>query len=88
MPFITSKKLFNIKIETPKDHSYFLYFILESNEGLCFYSTEDSQIGQETRIVDICCPSEWKDSLMKILDLLNQEIPLKKIYQELITDSF
>ena len=50
---MSDNQLFNYTIRVPKKDSAFLYFQLEANEGLCFYSTLESSLGQPYRDIEI-----------------------------------
>ena len=40
-------------IAVPKEQAHFLYFILESNEGLCFYSTIEEDFSAGSRKIEV-----------------------------------
>jgi hypothetical protein len=65
MTIENKEELFHFQIRTSKDYSHFIYFTLESNEGLCFYSTKEHQVGDQTRTIDIYGPLVWKANVGK-----------------------
>lgn len=69
------KNLFHIIVRLPKEDSAFLYFLLEANEGLCFYSTLNHETGQSYREVDIKGTIEFKDEILRILNRLKETTP-------------
>lgn len=71
-----SKKLFRLEITLPKHQTAFLYFILESLEGLVFYSTLEHQKGDMFRRMEIYCPGENFADFSPIMDEL---IPMLEI---------
>lgn len=73
-------------IETPKNDSSFLYFTLESNEGIAFYSTLDHQEGDQERIIECFVPIELKKEFEEIIESLKKTITLKILMQEEIKD--
>ena len=74
-------------IETPKNDSSFLYFTLESNEGIAFYSTLAHQEGDQERVIECFVPLELKQEFTNIIESLKQTITLKILSQEEIKDS-
>ena len=63
---------FQIKIRVSKEDSAMVYFTLEANEGLCFYSTLDSTPGQEFRVLEIQGAIEFETELKRILGTLQK----------------
>ncbi len=78
---------YQITIRVPKSDSAFLYFTLEANEGVCFYSTLDHTPGTNFRDIEICGAPEFYLTLKNILHHLENKItisilqdhPLKKL---------
>lgn len=68
--------LFHFIIRVHKSDSAFIYFQLEANEGLCFYSTLDHQVGDEHRDIDIKGSIEFEREVRRLLDVLAQTIPI------------
>ena len=69
------KNLFHLVVNLPKEDSAFLYFLLEANEGLCFYSTLQHETGQSSREIDLKGTLEFKDEILRILDRLKETCP-------------
>jgi hypothetical protein len=82
-----SKLLYYTRIRIPKDDAYFVYFTLESNEGLCYYSTVDESLKGSYRDMDIRCPIEARENLKALLERLQTEIRLDVLSEETIQDS-
>lgn len=74
-------RYYQVIIRVPKQDSAFLYFTLESNEGICFYSTLDYEKGIPYRDIEIMGPPEFYDELKNILEHLKSEITFE-ILQE------
>ncbi len=73
-------KLFHLVIRVNKAKSAFVYFQLESSEGLCFYSTLESKKGQSYRDIKLSVPICFKKQLKELLDCLPVEIISKENY--------
>ncbi len=69
-------ELKKITVRVPKEHSSFLYFTLESNEGLCFYSTLEGSKIDHFRDVEINIPKDFVEDVQKILDKLSQKFSI------------
>ncbi|MBL7665018.1 MAG: DUF4911 domain-containing protein [Bacteriovoracaceae bacterium] len=75
--YLENKKLNYYVLEMPKEDSSFFYFTLESNEGICFYSTLDFEKGEKTRKVEVHVPPEWNHSFLSLLEHLSKTISFK-----------
>jgi hypothetical protein len=71
-----SSKLFQLIIRVSKSDSAFIYFQLEANEGLCFYSTLDHEVGDSTRDIHIQGSMDFEAEIRRLLEYLNQSIPI------------
>jgi hypothetical protein len=69
-------------VRVPKEDSAFLYFTLEANEGICYYSTLDYETGTTFRDIDIQGSPEFFSSLMRILDSLQSKIDITLLKKE------
>jgi len=85
--FNNSKELYYCRVRVPKDEAYFVYFTLESNEGLCYYSTVDESLKGQYRDIDLKCSIELRSSLEALLNSLQAKIRLDIIQSEVIKDS-
>ncbi len=74
--YLSSGQLFKSTIRVPKEHSVFLYFIIEALEGICFFSTLDFEKGQTYRDIEFSGSIECYEDFQNILKKLAQEIPL------------
>jgi hypothetical protein len=82
-----SKKLFYAKIRVLKDDAYFVYFTLEANEGLCYYSTTDESLKSTFRDIEVKCPIEAKENVKLLFLRLQTELRLDVLEEEIILDS-
>lgn len=72
--YTQSHKLYEITLRMSKDYTSFLYFILESNENIAFYSTLPFEKGQSYRDVVIRSTPELQKDLQSILEHLKNKI--------------
>ena len=59
-----------LRIRTAKGDSAFVYFILESHEGVTAYSTLPNQVGDPHRDLELCFAPEFADEVERILESL------------------
>lgn len=78
--------LHKVIIRVPKHQSSLCYFILESNEGIAFYSTMPSSLKKQYRDLEIYSPIELKENLMAILGHLKNKVDLSILFNEAISD--
>lgn len=62
------------KIRVKKEDSAFVYFILESYEGICSYSTLDFQVGDSYRDLELRIPPDYLDEVESLLHDLGELI--------------
>ena len=74
-----TKKLLQMIIEVDKKDSSFIYFTLEANEGLCFYSTLDHQEGDQTRKIDIHLTESLKNEFLTVFNYLKSQLEINII---------
>lgn len=79
-------RLFHMIIRVPKDQSAFTYFTFEANEGLCFYSTLESSLGEPFRDIDVKTHINLKDELLRLVEFLSNDYPIEILSQEEIAD--
>jgi len=79
--------LFHYIIRVPKEQSSFTYFTLESNEGLCFYSTLEHEKGQLYRDIDIKGSLDFKEEVDHILEMLSKSFSIQFLKKETFPDS-
>lgn len=65
--------LCNIIIRVPKKESAFVYFQLEANENLCFYSTLPSPGSATHRDISISCTSGLREEVERLLSVLGDK---------------
>jgi hypothetical protein len=85
--YAQTKKLYRWEIRTSKNDSAFIYFTLESNEGLCFYSTLDQSLGTPYRDLEIYCPIEWRENVQNLLDHICTTTPFQVLAEDTIMDT-
>ena len=69
-------ELLKIIIRVPKHDASFVYFTLESNEGLCFYSTLSESLGETYRDIEISLTKTLRDEFLKVFNFLCQKIEI------------
>jgi hypothetical protein len=74
-------------LRVPKDEAYFVYFTLESNEGLCYFSTMDESLKGQYRDIEVRTAIELKEDVQKLISRLQQEIRLDVLEEKIISDS-
>ncbi len=77
-----SFKLYHLILQVPKEHSAFLYFTFESNDGLGFYSTLDHKEGDSDRHIEIQGPIEFKEEVLRLIAILKKEFRLEIILNQ------
>ena len=73
-------------VRTSKTDSHFLYFQLESNEGIAFYSTVEESVNEEYRDIVIHSPVELADDLKNILDHFSKIHEMQILEQSQVND--
>lgn len=76
-PFIESGIIKSIIIRVSKSDSSFVYFILESNENLAFYSTLKESLNMEYRDVQINTTPELYTEVMDQISHLKEKFPIE-----------
>ena len=74
--------MFHLRVRTSKKNSAYLYFQLEANEGLCFYSTNDESLGTSYRDIDIQGHQSLEEETLKVLKAISDKIPLEILFHE------
>lgn len=82
-----TQQLYHLVVRTSKNDSMYVYFILESNEGICFYSTLEQSLGQTYRDVEIYCPIEFMQILKNLVANIQKSIKLEILVDKIIIDS-
>jgi hypothetical protein len=81
-----TKELSYLRLRVAKDDAYFIYFTFESCEGLCFYSTCDDSLKGQFRDIEVRCPIEWKEDLMKLIQHLQTQIRIDVLDEKIFID--
>lgn len=67
-------------IRVRKEDSAFVYNVLESHEGIAFYSTLDSAPGDAHRDIELSVPLDFVEELKQVLQSMEEEgIPIHEI---------
>lgn len=74
-----SAKTFRRVLRTPKEHSAYLYFILESHEGLTSYSTLPHRVGELTRDVELLATEYFRQDVDALCVQLAREISVTDV---------
>jgi len=64
-------------IRVPKKDSSYVYFTLEANEGLCFYSTLEHQKESIFRDIEISLTNSLLNEFLTVFQFLNETIEIK-----------
>lgn len=79
-------QLIHTIIRVPKQESAFVYFTLEANEGLSFYSTLEESLGQGYRDIVIKTHESLEGELDHLMNVLGKEMPIEVLLREKIED--
>ena len=74
-------------IRLPKDEAAFLYFQLESNEGLCFYSTLDQSLKEPYRDIEIFGQISLKSEITHFFAVMEKKLNVEVVLDEVLDDS-
>ena len=81
-----SKEIYQITVRVTKNDSSFVYFTLESNEGISFYSTLPFSKGQMYRDLIIYSTPELSNNLNAIIEHLTNKIKIEILDKKFIQD--
>lgn len=82
-----TKELFHTVIRVSKNNASFVYFTLESHEGLAFYSTLDDSLPRDYRDIDLKTPIEFEQDLKHLLKQLEQKFEIIVLSEAILKDS-
>ena len=83
-----SKKLVNTVVRLAKKDSVFVYFQLEGNENICFYSTlKASRSGDDRCDLLLTTTFELEKEFDQLLRRLQKKISMEVIRKEEVSDS-
>lgn len=83
---MSNNLLVHTVIRVPKEESAFVYFTLEANEGLSFYSTLANSLGEGYRDIIIKTHESLEAELDHLIDVLGKEMPLEIRSREKLED--
>ena len=81
------RKLRHLILRVPKDQAAFLYFQLESNEGLAFYSTLDVSLKEAFRDIELFSPESLAPEIDHFIEAITPQVSPIVILDEYIEDS-
>lgn len=81
-----SQQLWHLILRTPKKDSAFLYFLFESHEGICMYSTIDDSKHLPYRDIDVKATLEFQSDLMNLINLHKHSLSIEIIHEATIAD--
>jgi len=81
-----STQLFHYVIRLSKEDSAFLYFQLEANDGICFYSTLPHSPHDQFRDIDLKGDVLLKNEVEHILKVCGAKFSIEILTYELIND--
>ncbi len=73
--------LYYLRFRLPRDQATFLYSILESHDGLCFYSTCDGAKTDPFRDIEISVPEKLYSDFCPLFTLLQQTLTLEMLIE-------
>ena len=81
-----SSQLFHYIIRLNKEDSAFFYFQLESNDGLCFYSTLDHPPHAQYRDLDLKGDVKLKSEMKQVIETCSKKFSVEILVEEIISD--
>jgi hypothetical protein len=81
-----SSQLFHYIVRLNKEDSAFLYFQLESNDGLCFYSTLPYEPHTQYRDIDLKGDILLQGEVQHLLKQCSQKFKIDVLIDEIIPD--
>ncbi|MBF0359976.1 MAG: hypothetical protein HQK49_03150 [Oligoflexia bacterium] len=83
-----TKELFHVNLRVTKKDSVYLYFLLESQEGICFYSTINESISDPLfREIEIYSTIEYMDDVNNLITNLKNEIDIETLFSRVVIDN-
>ncbi len=70
-----------------KEEAYFIYFTLESHEGLCSFSTLPAENGQSFRLLEICYSLSLEKQMKHLLSTLQKKLRIEVLQEETFINS-
>ena len=81
-----SKTVRHLMLRLNKENAAFVYFTLESNEGICFYSTLGHEKGQSFRDIELYQDQNLANKLDHIIQALQKKFTLEILLDEEMED--
>lgn len=82
-----TEQIRHLVLRVPKDQAAFVYFQLESNEGLFFYSTLDESLKEAFRDLELFSPTSLENEGNHFLEHLKTEVEYLVLADEILEDS-
>lgn len=83
----SERRLRHLILRVAKDQAAFLYFQLEANEGLAFYSTLDVSLREAYRDIELFSPESLNDEINHFLKAMESQVSPLIVLDEMIEDS-
>lgn len=74
--------MFRFLLRMPKAQSSFVYFVFEANEGLCFYSTLEHNVGDPNRDMVLRGDRTMHTETKRLINFLLTSVPGLEILEE------
>lgn len=82
-----TQQLFHYLVRVSKKDSALLYFQLEANDGLSFYSTTEESLGSVYRDIELKGSIEYRPQIQNLFESLKNEFPIQILKDEIIIDA-
>jgi hypothetical protein len=79
-----SSQLFHFILRLSKEDSAFFYFQLESNDGLCFYSTLDHPHHAQYRDIELRGDIKLREEVLHLINECKKKFPIDILVDEII----
>ena len=74
-----NQEVYQTVIRVNKEDSAFIYFQLEANEGVCFYSTLKESLGEPYRDIKVTAHISLAEETKRILNILSSKLSIKTV---------
>jgi hypothetical protein len=81
-----SSQLFHFVLRLSKEDSAFFYFQLESNDGLCFYSTLEHPHHAQYRDIELRGDILLRQEVLHLINECKKKFPIELLVDETISD--
>jgi len=77
--------MFRFLLRMPKERSAFVFFVCYANEGSCYYSTLDHEIGDKTRNMVLRGDRTMHLETNRLIEFLLTSVPGLEVLEENLT---